>query len=276
MSDYGASRAYDYEKFKAYLEGAGASDTTKKSYLWAFNKFYVNFENQDKFNTWLGTYMRGKCANPFYRGYYSTLNKCFKLDYHIPHSMLKINAMDQQLLKKRKFLSRSEVDKMIKNTSPYVSLLIKIYFETGLRLRELINTKAQDIDTVNRTIRGIGKNRKPFVVKMSSKTAWQLENWLMENSQEYPFHIRKCKDHAKSFGYFLKKECKKIGIDDVTPHKLRHALAYYLRTEMNFDLEQIRVKMRHKMIETTKIYAAAPQEEVDNKMDREVFKEGEE
>jgi integrase len=273
MSDYGVSQTYDYEKFKSYLEGAGASETTKKSYLWAFKKFYGRLDTQENFNSWLGTYMRGSRANPFYRGFYSTLNKCFKLEYVIPHSMLKLNLKDDQLLRKRKFLSHQEVQKMIKNTSPYISLLIRIYFDTGLRLRELINTETENIDTVSRTIKGIGKNRKPFSVKMSSETAWRLEDWLIEHEQKYPFHVRNCSDHAKSYWYFLKKECALIGIEGVTPHKLRHALAYYLRAEKSFDLEQIRVKMRHKMLETTKIYAAAPQEEVDTKMDREVFNE---
>jgi len=274
--DYGASQTYDYEKFKAYLDGAGASDTTKKSYLWGFKKFYGSFETQDGFNTWLGEYMRGKRANPFYRGLYSTMDKCFNFNYKIPHSMLKVNINDQLSLKRRKFLTYEEVQNMIRNTNPYVSLLIRIYFDTGLRLRELIDTKSENIDTLNRTIKGVGKNRKPFVVKMSSQTAWILEDWMAKYDQEYPFHIRNCKDHAKSFWYFLKKDCSRLGIDGVTPHKLRHALAYYLRAIKKFDLEQIRVKMRHKMIETTKIYAAAPQEEVDDKMDREVFEEGKE
>ncbi len=274
--DYGASQTYDYEKFKAYLDGAGASYTTKKSYLWGFKKFYGCFETQDKFNTWLGEYMRGKRANPFYRGLYSTINKCFKFNYNIPHSMSKANANDQVLLKKRKFLTYREVQKLINQTTPYVSLMIRVYFETGLRLRELINTKQENIDIEQRTITGIGKNGKPFKVKMSSKTSFLLDDWLMENDKEYPFHIRNCKDHAKSFWYFLKKESGKLGVYNVTPHKLRHALAYYLRAEKGFDLEQIRVKLRHTMIETTKIYAAAPQEEVDDKMDREVFEEGKE
>jgi len=271
--DYGASQSYDFEKFKAYMDGAGASDTTKKYYLWAFRKFYDAFTSQNKFNGWLGVYMRGEKANPFYRGFYSTLNKCFKFDYPIPHSMDKRNAKDEQLSKKHKFLTFDEVQRIIVHASPYVSLLVRIYFDTGLRLRELINTRIEDIDVFERTITGIGKNRKHFTVKMSSETAMLLEDFLFDNENMQPFHVRNCTDHAKSFWYFLKKECAQIGIENVTPHKLRHALAYYLRADKGFDLEQIRVKMRHKMLETTKIYAAAPQEEVDDKMDREVFQE---
>jgi len=171
-----------------------------------------------------------------------------------------------------KFLPYNQINYLIVKLPGIMGLMVKIYFETGLRLNELIEAKKKDFNVKKRTVIGIGKGNKPFKVRYSQNTANVLSEWLATmNFDDFPFKYGNVKNHDKKFWYDLKKESLKLGIPDVHPHRFRHGLAYYLRTVKKFDLEQIRVKMRHTKLDTVQIYAAATQDEVDDKMDNEVF-----
>jgi len=77
---------------------------------------------------------------------------------------------------------------------------------------------------------------------------------------------------ARSFQYWLKKECKLLGIDNVHPHRLRHALGHHLSADLGFDLLEVKEKLRHATVATTQIYAKRSKEEVDKKIDKEMYK----
>ena len=47
-------------------------------------------------------------------------------------------------------------------------LLLKIFYQTGIRLSELINLKESQIDTGNRNIKVIGKGNKERVIPVSN------------------------------------------------------------------------------------------------------------
>ncbi len=251
----------------AYREGSN----TAKQYLWAFTKFAPGLATQQGLDNFVITYMRGSKRNPFYAGFFKAYLDCFEIEYKFPKDLSR--AKNYEGTKKRKFLTIEEVKTLIHGTSPYISLMVRIYFDTGLRLRELINTKIDNIDLDERTIEGIGKNGKPFCEKMSPETLKHLKNHInsADFDDEYPFKVRTCTDHAKSFWYFLKKEGKLLGIDNVTPHKLRHALGRYLHVDLGLDLDKVKVKLRHSRLETTNIYAYSTKEEVDAIIDEKVF-----
>jgi len=260
-----------YDIFKEYLELRYSASTTRQ-YLWAFKSYSPNLRSQEELNVFVIDKMRKRGNNPFYNGFLKSYIDCFGLNLVIHPSKKKINVQE----KTYKFLTKEEVDTIISGTSPYISLMTRLFFETGLRLRELINTKIDDINIVERTISGIGKNSVRFKVKYSRETADMLVKLLNDarnNGLVRPFHchVNNAKDHAKSFHYYLRKECNGLGIPGVHAHRFRHALGHYLRAEMKFDLKQIQRKLRHKRLETTSIYTEATQKEVDDKIDREVY-----
>jgi integrase len=175
-------------------------------------------------------------------------------------------------IKEYKFLELDTILYMIDKLPPYYSLMVSIYFETGLRLRELILRSIEDIDFKDCSISGIGKNARPFKVKFSKDTADRLKRYLeVAPNKENPFMKQKVKDSAKAFYYGLKTECNKIGLENIHPHRLRHALGRFLRINRGMDLQQIKAKLRHSKISTTEIYTISTQEEVDNKLEREGF-----
>jgi site-specific recombinase XerD len=181
-----------------------------------------------------------------------------------------------------KFLEPYEVQEIIEKSSKRVSTMVSLLFDTGLRLFEIINLKKKNINLDKQFVRGIGKRNKEFEEDFSKKTKAKLIEYLSENDYEYPFHYNEkvmrdgkettIKHHDKKFWKQLKDECEEMGIPNVHPHRIRHSLGHYLRVEKGWDLEQVREKLRHKDIGTTRIYATATKEEVRRKM-KKVFED---
>ena len=210
--------------------------------------------------------------NPFYIGFLKAYLNCFELPFKVTKSLKK----GQNQRKKPTFLTKEQIDTIIKHTSPQISLLTRLFFETGGRLREIINATWDDIRLEEREIIGIGKHNKPFTLRFSMKTARLLQKYLEkpENQKDHPFHFTNSLDPGRSFYYFLRKECKKLGIENVHPHRLRHSIGYYLRSQLGWDMEQVRVFLRHTKLETTRIYSTATEEEIKKKTETEVFQDG--
>jgi len=208
--------------------------------------------------------------NPFYIGFLKSYIDCFKLPYKITKSKRKTPKSNKEY----KFLTKNQVMLIINNSTSWVSLLTRLFFETGLRLRELVDIERKGIDLVEGTLSGIGKGNKPFKMSISQKSVSLLAQYI-QNNYLYPLHSDMSnKNHARSYAYHLSKESKDIiGIEKVHPHMLRHALGHHLRVDKHFDLKQIQRVLRHIRLETTGIYTEATAQEVRDKMKKEVFDE---
>jgi len=257
----------DIVKFNRYLK-LRYSPSTIKQYMSALVSYSNLLNSQDE----LDQFLIDKGDNPFYRGFIKSYIECYKL----PFDIVKSKKKGQGLKKQHKFLTKNQIDDIIDNSNEWISLMVRLYFETGLRLRELIETDKDDINIVERTIEGMGKGNKPFKVRFSPTSAALIQKYFdgeqFHKLKAKPFHLSlEDKDHARSFYYYLKKQCDALGIPNVHPHRIRHALGHYLRVDKGWDLQQIKVKLRHTKLETTEIYTEATQKEVDDKMDEEVF-----
>jgi len=263
-------------KFKNYLE-LTYSKSTIDQYFKSYKRYYIeynNFKEQKDIDKFM-RFVSNRNNNPHYTGFLGAYIDCFELTFKI----IKSKRKNQHIKKEYKFLKKEEIDLMISKlfkTHPKMVLMIRLYFETGLRLNELLNAKRDDIDIPTRSIKGIGKGNKPFVVNFSIKTSKLLEDFLIyKQKTEYPFHnlFGNYQNQGRMFYYYLKKLCNEIGIKDVHPHRLRHSLGYYLRANKGWDLQQIKVKLRHASLGTTDIYAPSTEEEVRKKMEEEVFED---
>jgi site-specific recombinase XerD len=78
-------------------------------------------------------------------------------------------------------LSKDEVELLIeKSKNTRDKAIIALFTESGLRLSELANIKARDIDWQARTIRTIGKGRKEALAPFGELSAGYLKAWLSE------------------------------------------------------------------------------------------------
>ena len=140
-------------------------------------------------------------------------------------------------------------------------LLIEIFYNTGMRLSELINLRESQIDFSNRTIKVLGKGNKERVIPVSIQLLEQIKNYLQAKeivgSNENPFLLvnKKGKKLYPKYAYLtVKKYLGKITtIDKKSPHVLRHTFATHL-TNGGADLNSVKELLGHSSLAATQLY----------------------
>ena len=156
-------------------------------------------------------------------------------------------------------LSREEVQRLfavVENLKH--KALFMVAYDAGLRLSEVLNLRAEDIDSQRMVIRiRQGKGKKDRYGRLSVGLLQLLrEYWRAYRPESLLFpgaHPKKRYDLATP-GHILKKLCRKAGITKrVTMRTLRHSFATHL-FEQNVNLRTIQKLLGHASIKTTTIY----------------------
>ena len=170
-----------------------------------------------------------------------------------------------------KYLTQRELDFMFDGLRQDTVLetrntaIIKLLYYTGMRIGELHQLNVPDIywDTFQMRIKG--KGDKERLIPLSSAVVGILETWLklrssIKNVKTPSLFITLGKrNHGERLNYsHLRRIVKNIlihaGLQDYSPHKLRHTFATQLLSK-GAPLEQISKLLGHTRLDTTLIYA---------------------
>ena len=239
-----------------YLRMTYSSNKTRELYESHARKFLNEIYNKtkeepleltqsilDDYVIWLNS---SKTTNPFYRAWI----KSFRLAFDIDEKLFKLKTKLDRSKERTKiavydWIPKETVDVLIAKGSPYISMMVSIFFDTGRRLADIIkcdlshNNKEWDLDLKSRTIRGISKNNMEYRGHFSKQTAGKIYSWIKRLAREgknveTPFMI--CKrdgnlavNQESAFDYRLKQEAKYLGLKDVHgkeihTHALRHCI----------------------------------------------------
>ncbi len=141
-------------------------------------------------------------------------------------------------------------------------LLLEILYATGIRVGELVNIKAKDIDLSNRNILILGKGNKERIVAYGDYCADALRDYL-NNAYEI-LNIKKSEYlflnnqggvlTERGVRYILDKIIKHTSIHkNISPHMIRHSFATHLLNE-GCDLLTVQKLLGHESIKATQIY----------------------
>ena len=141
--------------------------------------------------------------------------------------------------------------------------VLELFYSTGLRLAELASLDVEDIDTVNESVRVMGKGSKERLVPIGSYAmkAMQIYRSAAEVF-EGPLFISKLRRRlsTRSINSVLKKYLGQSSIAfNVTPHKLRHSFATHL-LDHGADLRSVQALLGHASLSTTQIYTHVTKE----------------
>ncbi len=166
-------------------------------------------------------------------------------------------------------LSVKEVERLIsmadikKKTGLRNAAMLEILYGTGLRVSELVNLKAQNVNLESCFLRTMGKGNKERLIPFGLKAKNRVEEYIKKAraellkgiSSSYLFVARKGRPMTRQgFWKILKLYAEKSGIKKkITPHSLRHAFASHL-LEGGADLRSIQLMLGHADISTTQIY----------------------
>jgi integrase/recombinase XerD len=165
-----------------------------------------------------------------------------------------------------KFLNQAEVEQLLSqpDTSTETGLrdraLLELMYSSGLRVSEAVNLKLADVDLDSGILITTGKGSKTRRVPVGSSAVEWLKSYLAlrrkhENIEVSTFFVS---PHGKSLNRqvihaLVKEYAEKCGLENVSPHTLRHSFATHL-VQNSADIRSVQQMLGHADISTTQIY----------------------
>ena len=174
------------------------------------------------------------------------------------------------------FLKESDMERLLEKESFGNSfeeirnrLIICFFYETGIRLSELIGIKDQDIDLQRQTIKVTGKRNKqriiPFGENLKSEITeyLQFRNKVTSGDCETFFVKENGEKLYQTLVYKLVKQnlSKVVTLKKRSPHVLRHSFATSMLNN-GANLESVKELLGHESLTTTEIYTHTTFEEL--------------
>ncbi len=156
-----------------------------------------------------------------------------------------------------KVINKEDIIKMI-NTSHNLKhkLILSLLYGCGLRRKELIELKIEDVDLQSRTLLVHGKGDKYRMLPLGNNLVELLKEYIKSYlPKKYVFNGQNGDLYSeKSVGSIVKLHAQKAGIKNrITPHTLRHCFATH-HLENGVDLRVVQILLGHQSSKTTEIY----------------------
>ena len=165
-----------------------------------------------------------------------------------------------------KFLNQTDVEKLL--SAPDVSqeiglrdrAILELMYACGLRVSEVVDLKMSDIEIDLGILTCTGKGNKMRKVPVGKSAVEWLKNYLLVRRGKGNIEINNL--FVNSLGspinrqtifYFVKEYAEKVGLEDVSPHTLRHSFATHL-IQNSADVRSVQQMLGHADISTTQIY----------------------
>lgn len=166
--------------------------------------------------------------------------------------------------KEPKYLTTKEIQKLMqtvqKEKSKYAKrneVIIRTLAETGIRLSELTNLNAGDVNVAEKTISVVRKGNKEQTLPINMKLNVLLKDFVKNKESSSPLLVSNYKRRITNRrvgllvqGYFRKADIEKRNI---SCHSLRHSFCVRL-LEQGVDIKTIQILAGHSSIETTSLY----------------------
>jgi integrase/recombinase XerD len=198
-----------------------------------------------------------------WRQYHLTYDQTRYVSKEVRHAL----AIERTKIRQRVIarLSREEEERLIKHAYRMKGergLLIKTLFQTGARVSEFVNLKAEDVFFEEQMILiAKAKGGKSRYVPILSELAQELRTHLGQRTVGYLFETNRATCYSpQRIQYMVKETAAQAQITKrVYPHLLRHSVATTL-LERGMPIEQIQKLLGHSKLETTQLYAESSTE----------------
>jgi integrase/recombinase XerD len=138
--------------------------------------------------------------------------------------------------------------------------ILELMYACGLRVSEAVDLKLSDIDADAGILTCKGKGSKTRKIPVGKSAIEWLKNYLavrrekenIETSNIFVSFLGKPINRQTIFK-FIKEYAEKVGLQDVSPHTLRHSFATHL-IQNRADVRSVQQMLGHADISTTQIY----------------------
>ncbi|HEU5013577.1 MAG TPA: site-specific tyrosine recombinase XerD [Roseiflexaceae bacterium] len=175
-----------------------------------------------------------------------------------------------------KSLSPNQVDELLelplRNPTPERlrdKAMIELLYATGMRVSELVSLNERDIIMEDSKVRCVGKGGRERVLPLNDSTMTALEEYLdiarsqlsrgaAQKTEALFLNHRGKRLTRQGFWLILKGYADEMGIQELTPHTLRHSFASHMINN-GADVKSVQALLGHASLSTTQIYTQIQQ-----------------
>jgi integrase/recombinase XerC len=141
-------------------------------------------------------------------------------------------------------------------------VLIETFYNTGMRLSELVNLQMGDVDFSQQTIKVLGKRNKERIIPISPVFYELLQEYISARSKEFPGlkveHLFLTSAGKKIYPRLVYRVVNRFltmvtTVDKKSPHVLRHTFATHMLNK-GADLNAIKELLGHANLSATEVY----------------------
>lgn len=230
----------DYQQIRSWLAALKEQSCTAKSInrkisvLKSFFKFHIKKETVTNNPT-------AKIISP-------------KISKRLP---VFIKEQDVDVLKHVTIANTNDDKWKIYNTS----LLIHLFYATGMRLSELINLKEQQVDVARSQVKVLGKGNKERSIPLGKDVLQEIQDYIALKKKEFAapapqlLVTKKGQKLYPKYAYLLVKEHLShiTTLYKKSPHVLRHTFATHLLNN-GAELNAVKELLGHASLAATQVY----------------------
>lgn len=196
------------------------------------------------------------------RGFY----KFLMIDGHLKKNPAEDLDAPQKGFYLPKFLNQAEIEQLLltPDVSQEIGLrdraLLELMYACGLRVSEAVDLKISDVEIDSGILTCKGKGNKTRKIPIGTSAVEWLKSYLVLRRRKEDIEISNL--FVSSLGRpitrkiifnFIKEYAEKCGLEDVSPHTLRHSFATHL-IQNRADVRSVQQMLGHADISTTQIY----------------------
>lgn len=196
------------------------------------------------------------------RGFY----KFLMIDGHLKKNPAEDLDAPQKGFYLPKFLNQAEIEQLLltPDVSQEIGLrdraILELMYACGLRVSEAVDLKISDVEIDSGILTCKGKGNKMRRIPIGTSAVEWLKSYLILRRKKENIEIGNL--FVSSLGKpvtrqiifnFIKDYAEKCGLEDVSPHTLRHSFATHL-IQNSADVRSVQQMLGHADISTTQIY----------------------
>ncbi len=165
-----------------------------------------------------------------------------------------------------KFMTEDEVEALLSqpDVSQEIGLrdraILEMMYASGLRVTEAANLRIDDVDIDSGILTCKGKGNKERKVPLGKSAVEWLKSHLANRRKTEYIELRNLfltaggqPINRQTIFKFIKQYAEKAGLEDISPHTLRHSFATHL-LQRGADSRSVQAMLGHADISTTQIY----------------------